>query len=41
MVTKTPAWFEEQMPRLFDAVESGQQRTYHVVCGVQRSATEG
>jgi len=36
MVTKTPTWFEEQMPRLFDHVQSRPQRAYHVVTGVQR-----
>jgi len=41
MVTKTPAWFADQMPRMFDAVESRLQRTYHVVTGVQRSASAG
>ena len=38
MVTKTPAWFEEQMPKLFDHVQSRTQRAYHVVTGVQRRA---
>jgi 16S rRNA (guanine1207-N2)-methyltransferase len=41
MVTKTPAWFEEQMPRMFDVVESRLHRTYHVVTGVQRSTAGG
>ncbi|MFN7770898.1 MAG: methyltransferase [Planctomycetaceae bacterium] len=41
MVTKTPAWFEEQMPRMFDVVESRLHRTYHVVTGVQRSTAAG
>lgn len=36
MVTKTPAWFTEQMPVLFDAVEDRVERSYHVVSGLQR-----
>lgn len=36
MVTKTPQWFEERMPVLFDDIESRPSRAYHLVSGRQR-----
>ncbi|MGQ0635346.1 MAG: class I SAM-dependent methyltransferase [Planctomycetaceae bacterium] len=36
MVTKTPAWFEEQMPALFTGVQTIPHKAYFVVLGMLR-----
>ncbi|MCY2968841.1 MAG: methyltransferase [Planctomycetota bacterium] len=36
MVTKTPAWFDEQMPKMFDDVTIREERAYHIASGRKR-----